>query len=505
MRTTVVLIALAYALTAQAGTVSIALDAPRYADQEVVLYRYMDPFTLRLERLAEGHTDGQGQVLLSADVEGTVRAMLRINDATADLYLRAGNYHATLTPPGTESVRMIGGTTKVDLIFQDLPHLDVNALVSDLNGRLDAFLAEDLATDADAGMAAVAKARSGKAAVVPDSIRNRPNLFLSPRWNEARVDTFARKLEKFYAGVNDPWFQSNVEYGLAGLRLGPRTDDRALFNRYLKDRPVLYDVPEYARFFSNFFADYLLRFPFRTNTAQFQREIKNARTDSLKALLGANDFLQDDRLCELVLITGLYAQEANKELDRNGILAILGQVKEQSAFPEHRKIAANMLWDLTAMTAGSILPDAAVLDPAGNQSLLGDHAQGRTCIMVLTLGNAYSEQELTALEQLRKEYGDQVAFICIALDRSPAALATWMRANPKLNWSWFVPVDPRRLMDDLRIRSTPVLYLLDGNRLTASPGPLPSQGLAAILYGIKVKDDAERRLRPDRGVPPPKR
>jgi hypothetical protein len=125
--------------------------------------------------------------------------------------------------------------------------------------------------------------------------------------------------------------------------------------------------------------------------------------------------------------------------------------------------------------------------------------------MVLTLGNAYSEQELTALEQLRKEYGDQVAFICIALDRSPAALATWMRANPKLNWSWFIPVDPRRLMDDLRIRSTPVLYLLDGNRLTASPGPLPSQGLAAILYGIKVKDDAERRLRPDRGVPPPKR
>lgn len=490
---------------ARPASVSISLDAPEYPDKHVVLYRYLDPFTQRLERLAEGRTDAQGHAVIAAEVNGTVRAQLRINDVVADLYLRAGSYHATFPAPAKGEVRTIGGTAKVDLTFQDLSPLDVNALVGDLNGRLDAFLAENLATDPNLGMNAAGKARTGQEVIRPDTAKRGNALFLSPRWDEARVDTFARKLKKFYADVDDPWFQHDVEYGLAGLRMGPRTDDRNLFNRYLKDKPVLYDVPEYTRFFSNFFADFLLRFPFRTNTVQFQQDIKQVRTDSLKALLSRNDFLKDDRVCELVLITGLYAQQANKELDRAGILAILGLVKEHSVYPEHRQIAANMLWDLTAMTAGTPLPEVAVLDSAGQRSLLNDSLQGRTCIMATTLGNPYSEQELAAIGQLRKEYGGQVRFICVALDRTPEALAIWMRANPKRDWTWFVPADQQRFLDGLRIRSAPVLYMLEGNNLTAAPGPLPSQGLAAILHGLKVQDDAARQLRPDGGVPPPKR
>lgn len=487
-----------------AGPVTIALDAPGYGDKAVVLYRYMDPFTLRLERIAQGHTDATGHAVITADVEGTVRAQLRINEVSADLYLRPGQYHATMPLPGKDEVRTISGATKVNLTFPGLSRMDVNALVGDLNMRLDAFLAEDLATDPNSGMDAVAKARNRQGRMEPDSAKGRPDLFISPRWNEARVDTFARKLHKFYAGVEDPWFQSDVEYGLAGLRLGPRTDDRALFNRFLKDRPVLYNVPEYARFLSNFFADFLLRFPFRTNTVQFQREIKNASTDSLKALLARNDFLKDDRLCELVLITGLYAQEANKELDRAGILSILGQIKEKSAYAEHRLIAANMLWDLTAMSVGMKIPAVDLLDTAGNALPLDKLLDGRTCLMLTRPGNSFGGQELAAMAQLQVEYGNVVHFICIALDRSPMELAAWLRTQPKFNWPWYAPVEQQRLLDDLRIRNAPVLFMLDGNLLTASPGPLPSQGLVNLLHAIRAKDAEDRKLKPDRGVPAPR-
>ena len=504
MRSAAFIALLPIALGLRAGPVTIALDAPGYAGSEVVLYRYMDPFTLRLERIAQGRTDAKGQAVLTAEVDGTVRAQLRINEVSADLYLRPGEYHATMPLPSTGEVRTMSGATKVNLIFPGLSRMDVNALVGDLNRRLDAFLAENLATDPNSGMAAVAKARNGQGKMEPDSAKESPDLFLSPQWNEARVDTFARKLHKFYAGVDDPWFQSDVEYGLAGLRLGPRTDDRVLFNRFLKDRPVLYDVPEYARFFSNFFADFLLRFPFRANTVQFQREIKNARTDSLKALLARNDFLKDDRLCELVLITGLYAQEANKELDRAGILSILGQIKEKSAFPEHRKIAANMLWDLTAMGVGTELPAVDLLDTAGKMLPSDKLFNGRTCLMVTRPGNSFGGQELAALAQLQAEYGSVVHFIGIALDRPPKELATWLRTQPKLNWPWYVPADQQHLLDELRIRNAPVLFMLDGNLLTASPGPLPSQGLVNLLHAIRAKDTEDRKLRPDRGVPAPR-
>ncbi|MEZ4740686.1 MAG: hypothetical protein R2818_15325 [Flavobacteriales bacterium] len=45
-----------------------------------------------------------------------------------------------------------GGTTRMDLVFTDLDPMDINALTSDANERIDTFIAEDLATDEAAGM-----------------------------------------------------------------------------------------------------------------------------------------------------------------------------------------------------------------------------------------------------------------------------------------------------------------------------------------------------------------
>ena len=492
-------------LALNAAPVQVQVDASSYPDQRVTLYRYMDLFTRRLEPIAYGRTDAQGKVLLNADVEGTQKALLRIGMVGADLWLRAGEYHVEMPAPAPDQVRSISGSARVNLTFVDLEPLDVNALVSDLNGRLDAFLAENLATDQDAGMEAVAKARSGTGTLEPDTTGDRPPIFLSPNWSESRVDTFAQKLLKFYAGVDDPWFQQDVEYGIAGLRLGPRVKDRDLFNIYLKDKPVLYDVPEYVRFFSAFFTDHILRFPFRSDTEALLKNIRNAHTDSLKTLLAKNDLLKDERLNELVLITGLYSQHSNALFDGAGIRNVLRDVEQHSRFQEHRLLATNMLWDLTAMSTGTILPPVDVLDTAGNPLALDSLLNGPVCLTVTMIGNPYSEQEMVALRKLEEEYRGYIRFVNIALDRSPGELAQWLRTNPHHAATWIVPADQQRLLDQLRVRSVPVFYLLDGNLLTASPGPRPSQGLGAELHRIKVKSDQEERIRPDRGVSPPKR
>ena len=505
MKTLFLGILLLVGLTLSASPVRILVNAPTYPGQQVVLYRYLDAFTLRMEPIAHGRTDAKGDVSLIAEVEGTERALLRIGDVGADLFLRPGSYHIQMPKSRADQALPISGTARVNLLFLDMDHMDVNALVSDLNERLDAFVAEDLATDQDAGMEAVSKVRSGTGTMVKDTARKQPDLFLTPRWSEARVDTFERKLQKFYAGVKDPWFQSDVEYGIAGLRLGPRANDRELFERYLKDKPVLYDVPEYTRFFSAFFADHLMRFPFRTDTDALLKDIQEGRTDSLKALLAKNDLLKSPRLNELVLMTGLYAEQGNAQFNRAGILKVLQELGDRSAFPEHRAIAANMLWDLTSMTAGTLLPKLALIDTGGSPMDMDALLQGPVCLMITGTRGSYGEQELSALEKLRKEYDGYATFIGIALEDSPAQLATWLRSHPKSGPNWFVPADRQQLLDVLRVRSVPVLFMLQGRVLKASPGPLPSQGLAAVLHGIKVKGDEEQKLRPDRGLTPPKR
>ncbi len=500
MRATLSTISLLCSLAVAGAPVHLLVDAPAYPGQQVTLYLYMDAFTRLLEPVAKGYIDSTGHAALDAEVTGTRKALLRIGEAGADLWLRPGSYHVQL-PKATGAVYMLSGPANVELTFLELDAMDVNALMSDLNGRLDAFVAEGLATDAHAGMEAVAKSRSGSATLQPDTIGAHRGLYLSPTWSPARADTFAAKLRNFYNGVNDPWFQQNLEYGLAGLYLGPHARARDLFERYLLDKPVLYEVPEYTRFFTGFFKDHLLTTPFRSQPEALLACIREGRTDSLKALLARSDFLHDGRINELVILTNLYANRGNALFDPGGILKILRDVEARSTFAEHRMIAANMVRDLTVMTPGTRLPQVELLSPTGRALPLDSLLQGDACVLVVQPGRAYSEQELAAITALHKEYGRYVQLLCIALDQRPPALAAWLRTNRQLPGTWAAPADQRSLLDAWRIRSAPKLFLLRDGVLRSAPGPLPSKGLGAELHKLKVEQEARQQLTPDRGPP----
>ncbi len=485
-----------------AAPVRLLVEAPAHPHRQVTLYLYMDAFTRRLEPITTATTDGGGQATMEADVTGTRMALLRVGDTGADLWLRPGNYHVQVPRP-TGEVNTISGIANVELTFIELDPMDINALMSDLNSRLDAFVAEGLATDANAGMEAVARVRGGGTTMEPDTVDAARDIYLAPSWSAARVDTFAAKLRKFYTAVPDPWFQANLEYGLAGLYLGPASQDRALYDRFLRDKPVLYTVPEYTRFFANFYKDHLLLFPFRSRPEAVLRHVREGHADSLRALLRSNDLLQDDRIDELVLITNLYANHGNGLLDAAGVRKVLQDVQARSSYAEHRAIAANMLWDLTAMAPGSAPPPVQLRTPAGATFAMDSLLHGDVCVLVVKPGNAYSEQELTAITSLLKEYRPYVQLVCIALDR-PTTTEPWTGAGKQLPGLWAVPADLRAFKDAWRIRSAPKLFLLRNGLLRVSPGPLPSQGLGAELHKLKVEHDAKQRLTPDRG-PAPKR
>lgn len=502
---TLLLFPLLLALPSLAAPVVLQVEAPQWAGQHIRLSRYADLFTGHRLPLAEADLDAQGRATLQAEVEGTCKGLIRVGPVGADVWLRPGSYHLVLPAPPAGQALPIGGSTRVDPVFQGLSALDVNALMTDLNERLDAFIAQDLATDNAAGMAEVAKVRAGQVQPAADSTRGPLTIYTGPGWSPARTDSFAAKLRKFYAGVDDPWFQSNVEYGLAGLYLGPRADDRALYGQWFQGRAVLYDVPEYVRFFSNFYAGRMMRWGYGKDPDRFLAAVRAGQADSLKAMLARNDLMRDPRVNELVLITGLQAEWGNKEFDRSGVLAVLREVRSGSTWPEHRKLAAHMLEELTAMQPGSALPYVHLLDPEGATATPAWPA-GPACLFITTPGCAYCDQEMAALTLLHKEYGAYADFTAIMAPADSSSLAAWLHRHPEAAaLAWYRTTRVNELLEDLHVHSVPAMILLRDGKIEACPGPLPSQGLKAVLHSMQVKADEERRLRPDRGVPPPKR
>jgi len=494
MRTLICIGMLLAHATAWAGDFTLELEAPSYVGKAALLYRYDDLFTMRTVRLAVAPIGSDGRAALTAEVEGTTKLQVRIGDVTADLFARPGTtLHARFLPPPPGTPRSLNGTTRTTLELYDLPHTDINALTTDLNERVDTFISEDLATDQARGMQALDIVRRGSAH--PDSSQRPPTLFVMPSWSYARVDSFERKLRRFYSDVHDPWFDDYLTSSMAGLLIGPRANDRMLYDRFLAGTAIRHDDPEFVRFFRSFHSEQLgnvLRF----HAAGARHALATADADSLRRLFATNDFLKDDPgAAELVMIDALYMHYNEKLVDQAQSVAVLEKVAAGSAYPEHRRIATNMLWDLLTMRAGQPLPAIRVTDPAGKAVDMDELLKGPVCIAFTAAWCTYCELEMVGLQQLQKEYKGVVRFIAISLDTTLQAMNAYRKAHPAQDFTWLHAEAAQQLREDLRLRTLPAFLLLNDNVLAHSPAPLPSSGMAKVLQQLKAQQARDARIK----------
>jgi thiol-disulfide isomerase/thioredoxin len=481
------------ALPAWAGTFTLTVTARGFGEDVVSLYRYDDLFTLRTILITRSILGDDGRTTLSGEVEGTTRVQLRIGDRIGDLYVRPES-HLQLEAYDLGAARSMSGTTRLGLTFMDLDPLDINALTSDLNERIDAFIEEDLATDEVAGMQAVdIQRKNGKA--LPDSSQRPPTLFVTPELSAAKVDSFATTLRRFYVDVQDPWFAHYLHYSIAGLSVGPKQVDRQLFEAHVKGKPVRYDDPEYVRFIRNLFTDGLQQLA-RYHSDTLAQCAALGNKDALRRLFQRNDFLRDDdRLAELVMIDRLYLEHGHKVLSPVDAERILYDVMVNSTFTEHQRIAANMLWDLTTMRVGSALPEMRLEDERGQPVVLNDLLDGPTCIAFTAGWCTACAVEIAGLVKLGAEYPGVVRIIVIDLDRSLEASNATRKSTGSNDFVWLHAVAEQQVREDLRLRSLPAFYVLNDGTLARSPAPAPSKGLGALFNQAKVNATKDKRIK----------
>jgi len=224
-------------------------------------------------------------------------------------------------------------------------------------------------------------------------------------------------------------------------------------------------------------------------------------------LLKEHDALRDDdRLCELMMIDQLYLNHPGKIFDRAGILKILEDVAATSTYPEHRAIAINMVWSLTAMRPGSALPELRTHNPLGDPVQLDSLLHGATCLVITASWCTYCDVEMRALGKLQETFGDVMNYVAIALDSNAMELRRYAASLPGDRWTWLMANDPTALRDALRIRTVPVFILLNDAMIAQNPGPQPSQGLAGVLHAMRVAADEKDRIKFGSDAPtPPKR
>jgi thiol-disulfide isomerase/thioredoxin len=456
------LFAIAFRTAAQNVTINGA--APAYKGKPVSIYTYDDLITYREVKQVTDTVDTAGKFELRMNANATQRVFLKIDNKKAHLYTSPGGaYDVEFPAPDTTEYHNPNVEELVNLNWRFKDTLDLNALIIHYNLFFEHFYTERYAYFA-----------TGKAFIVLDSFR----LMTSER----------------YKHVKNEYFRNYMDYYVGSLKASFSRNEKSVNKQYITNRAVQHNNQEYMDVFNYVFKKYFQKLSLTQRGQQLLSAI-NAQGSypALEKTLAAEELLAKDTLRELVMLRGLMDAYNDPNFSRGNIQSILEYIESNSKISLHRKIAGNISRMHATLATGSKAPGFELPTVSGKTVSLSEFAGKHVYIMFFTTECTSCLQELKAITDLKKEFGDQVVFISISLDDSLSILKDFLVKNPKYNWHFLYAGNDTKLKEDYRIKGAPAFFLVNTfGKLAQHPAKSPGQGIEDTFRKITGKKEKKK-------------
>jgi peroxiredoxin len=306
--------------------------------------------------------------------------------------------------------------------------------------------------------------------------------FLSRQKIIKRIDSLTKICQKRYKKNSDAYFKSYVAYSLASLNVSVGRGMDFMVSSYFQNKPIEYNHFEYAELFNSSFKGYLSNLASMKSGRTLYNIINvQASYSMLDGFAKSSKYLQNDTLRELVIIRNLWDFYYSAEFVPEAVVNIIGQIHRSTQIEEHKSITTNMLLHLSKMRVGDKAPEFLARTKTGtvsNSSLLKNQW---VYLNFFATSNMESLREMNKIAALRKKFSDKVTFVSICVDDSVKAYTTFLKNNPKYDWTiWYHKVDnvKQTVKEAYQITGTEGYYLINAyGNLAQSPALSPSKGI----------------------------
>jgi peroxiredoxin len=454
------LLFLLLALIAPAQNITIKGAAEGYKGKEISASIYDDLITYRPVKQAATTIGSDGTFELKVNTPAVQRMFLSIENKKAHLYASPGSSYEVVFPvPDTAEYHNPNVEELVNLNWKFRDTLDLNALIIHYNMFFEYFYSNHYEYFV-----------TGKAFVV--------------------LDSFRVQAKDRYKNVKNEYFQSYIEYNIASLRASFSRNEKSVLKDISK-RAVLERNYEYMDLFNYAFKDHFQKLLLSPRAQKLAAAINELNSyTALNEVLAKDEMLANDTLRELVMLKGLRDAYNTGDFRKENIQDILGQIAVNSKISEHRKIASNISHMFTSLDLGSIAPEFELPDKTGKLVSLSGFKDKYIYISFFTSECTVCQQELKAIPDLKKQFGDKVVFISISLDENIDAMKSFLEKNPKYNWYFLYAGNDPKIREDYGIKTSPVFFLVNTfGKLERYPAASPSQGIEDVLKQIFKKKE----------------
>lgn len=318
------------------------------------------------------------------------------------------------------------------------------------------------------------------------------NYFTINNYDKFVTGTIREEAKKFiaqadskYQHITEPFFQHHKTYKLAELTLLARLKgQKKIFETYFKDKPILYNHPEYMAFFKTFYGGMMLNILNTSKNEKIKSIFNEGKGyDSLLVYISELDLIKDKKLAELFIMQGLFELYYYGKYDKHKIENILHECIASSPTKEITKIAQNLIDFITRLKPGSPAPDFIGKDLEAQPVKFSSFFNKPIYLTFFDPLDPASIKEIPGIKNLFKKYKKDIHFISVCSACSYGTLQDFI-TKYDLKWTFLI-IEPSTEAN-YEVFAYPAAFLLKKDGIFfRSPAELPSQDLEDYINKVR--------------------
>jgi len=279
---------------------------------------------------------------------------------------------------------------------------------------------------------------------------------------QKEINSFVAEWEQKEAYKKDPFTTNYVRYALANLEdINNSASKDKLYDKYLKNQPILYQHKEYMNFFTQYYRLSFEQFALTKNGAVVLKALM-LEEDLEKTIVLLQKFknLENPALAELYLIYGLFEVYHKKTIQQEVSLSILNKISKKGKNTFNQRIAKNAEESLNQFNNSNIAPPFTLSNEKGEKIALSNFYGKPIYLSFWADWSIPSLRELKVMKTLAEKYGEKIHFVSINLDDNIEKMKK-VKSNNNYNWTFLHFGEDYEVREKYNIKTVPSYFLID--------------------------------------------
>ncbi len=438
--------------------VEIIGKAPFAANNTIRVYQYDDMISYKRIQIGNAKIDKNGDFKISINLTRPTYLLLDINFLESDLYVEPEetySIHFEIEKQYANPAEISAKEVPMLTLLDDPNFTKLNSLINALENAVSDFLSHN------------------------DNFKR-----IYFRADRTQLDSLKSIIYADWGNNAGAYFRAYQKYTFANYEniIYSKYSDSA-FAKYFNEKEFFVENTAFMLFFNSYFEKYYDSPVSQIPMVEFRRII-NEEPDSKKLLdhMGKDPKLKNEIIREMVMIKMLQDGFNDERFNYTNIIKILYDLSVETKFPDHKKMATNILDQIRNKVNAKNILDLSFKNVSGATTKLSEYKNKYFYIQFFTTDCNSCIRDMYGMEKLQNEYKDSVQFISISLDINTAKLFHFVNKYPQFNWPFLHFANNFEFVETYGLKGLPLAMILDkeGN-IIAFPAATPEGDLSRIF------------------------